>query len=34
MASIRKTKKDIRYACGDIAAELLIASHIIKGFDK
>ncbi len=34
MASIRKTKKDIRYACGDIAAELLIASHIIKGIDR
>ena len=34
MASIRKTKKDIRYACGDIAAELLIASHIIKGFAR
>lgn len=34
MASIRKTKKDIRYACGDIAAELLIASHIIKGVDR
>lgn len=34
MASIRKTKKDIRYACGDIAAELLIASHIVKGIDR
>lgn len=34
MASIRKTKKNIRYACGDIAAELLIASHAIKDFNK
>lgn len=34
MASIRKTKKDIRYACGDIAAELLIAAHIVKDFDR
>ena len=34
MASIRKTKKDIRYACGDIVAELLIASYIVKGIDK
>lgn len=33
MASIRKTKKEIRYACGDIASELLIAAHAIKGFD-
>ena len=34
MASIRKTKKTIRYACGDIAAELLIASHAINDFDR
>ena len=34
MASIRKTKKSIRYACGDIAAELLIASHAIKDFNR
>lgn len=34
MASIRNTKKEIRYACGDLASELLIASHAIKGFDK
>ena len=34
MASIRKTKKNIRYACGDIAAELLIASHAIKDFNR
>ncbi len=33
MASIRKTKKEIRYACGDLASELLIAAHAIKGFD-
>lgn len=34
MSSIRRTKKEIRYSCGDIAAELLIASHAIKGFDR
>ena len=34
MSSIRRTKKEIRYACGDIAAELLIAAHAIKGFDR
>lgn len=34
MSSIRRTKKEIRYACGDIAAELLIASHAIKEFDQ
>ncbi|MDE5594801.1 MAG: hypothetical protein K2I89_04420 [Muribaculaceae bacterium] len=34
MASIRKTKKSIRYVCGDIAAELLIASHAIKDFNR
>lgn len=34
MASIRKTKKNIRYACGDIAAELMIASHAIKDFNQ
>ena len=34
MSSIRRTKKYIRYACGDIAAELLIASHAIKDFNS
>lgn len=34
MSSIRRTKKDIRYACGDLAAELLIASHAIKDFNR
>jgi len=34
MSSIRKLKKEIRYACGDIAAELLIASHVLKDFDR
>ena len=34
MSSIRKTKKQVRYACGDVAAELLIAAHAIKDFNK
>ena len=34
MSSIRRTKKMIRYACGDIAAELLIASYAIKDFNR
>lgn len=34
MASIRNTKKEIRYSCGDLASELLIAAYAIKGFDK
>ncbi len=34
MSSIRKTKKGIRYACGDAAAELLIASYAVKDFDR
>jgi ABC-type lipoprotein release transport system permease subunit len=33
MANKRQIKKHIRYVCGDIAAELLIARHIYNGFD-
>lgn len=33
MASIRKTKKNIRYACGEIASELLVASSAINDFN-
>ena len=32
MASIRKTKKGFRYACGELAGELLVASHSIEDF--
>lgn len=34
MASIRKVKKLVRYTCGDLAAETLIASHAIVDFDR
>lgn len=34
MASIRKFKKQVRYACGDMAAETLIASYYINGFSR
>lgn len=34
MANKRQLKKRVRYACGDMAAELLIASHCLKGFDR
>ena len=30
MASIRKVKKSVHYTCGDLAAEILIASHAIN----
>lgn len=33
MPSIRKTKKEIRYTCGDLASELLIAAHLVNGFN-
>ncbi len=33
MANKRQIKKHIRYVCGDIAAELLIARHVFDGFD-
>lgn len=32
MSSIRNFKKHVRYACGDLAAETLVASHYINGF--
>ncbi len=34
MASIRKVKKTVHYTCGDLAAEILIASHAINDFDR
>ena len=34
MANKRQLKKRVRYACGDMAAELLVASHCLKGFDR
>jgi hypothetical protein len=34
MATKRQIKKHIRYVCGDIAAELLIARHLFNGFDN
>ena len=34
MANKRQLKKRVRYTCGDLAAELLMASHMLKGFDR
>lgn len=34
MANKRDIKKEIRYVCGDIAAEAMIARDFIKGADK
>lgn len=34
MSSIRKFKKQVRYACGDLAAETLVASYYINGFAR
>lgn len=34
MANKRQLKKRVRYTCGDLAAELLMASHVLKGFDR
>ena len=34
MANIRKVKKSVHYTCGDLAAEILIASHAINDFDR
>ena len=34
MATLRDLKKEIRYVCGDLAAECLIARSFIKGADK
>lgn len=34
MASIRNFKKQVRYTCGDLAAETLVASHFVDGFDR
>lgn len=34
MANKRNLKKHISYVCGDLAAECIVASHLIKGVDK
>lgn len=34
MPSIKKFKKQVRYACGDLAAETLVASYYINGFSR
>ena len=34
MSSIKKFKKQVRYACGDLAAETLVASYYINGFSR
>ena len=34
MANKRQLKKEIKYVCGDLAAECLIAKNFIKGVDK
>lgn len=34
MANKRQLKKQIRYICGDVAAECAMAKHLIDGVDK
>jgi hypothetical protein len=34
MANKRQLKKHVRYTCGDLAAEILIASHSIEEMDQ
>ncbi len=34
MANIRDLKKEVRYVCGDLAAECLMARTFIKGVDR
>ena len=34
MANKRQLKKEIRFVCGDLAAEILMARAIYPGFDK
>lgn len=34
MANKQQLKKHIRYVCGDLAAEIMIAAHMLRGFDK
>ncbi len=34
MANIRDLKKEVRYVCGDLAAECLMARTFIKGIDR
>lgn len=34
MSSKRKLKKNVRYVCGDIAAECIIAKNVVPGIDS
>lgn len=34
MSNKRTLKKQIRYICGDVAAECILAKHFIPGIDK
>lgn len=34
MANIRDLKKEVRYVCGDLAAECLMARTFVKGIDR
>lgn len=34
MANLRNLKKEVRYVCGDLAAECLLAKTFINGADK
>lgn len=33
MANLRDLKKEVRYACGELAAECMIAAHYVEGVD-
>ena len=33
MANKRELKKEIKYVCGDLAAECLLAKNFVKGVD-
>ena len=34
MSTKKQIKKNVRRVCGDLAAEILIASKVLKGFDE
>ncbi len=34
MANLRDLKKEVKYVCGDLAAECMIAESFIKGVDR
>lgn len=34
MANKRQLKKQIHYVCGDLAAEIIIAGHMVKSIDR